>query len=226
VVYLFFVRLVIRSLLSLSAAAVLLGGCTQTADYYEVDNAGRFVKIDALPGHQASGATYIINGRAFQYDFEAIGRGEIRDPGPTSLAPGEYKRTFYKLRDAPIFSTGRAIFGGIIRRPRAGSLTAEAVESKRDSGGETETTRRKNSAATVQHREVNGRRWLVTTRFQDRERQIVMNRTYSTVISGLLITLYVDLDASSRSKPEWAQQCLYSLDRLVSDFRSLGTQPT
>ena len=206
-----------RSLLSVCATACLLAGCTQSGTYYEADARGGFRKIpDVLPGHRADSATYIINGRAFQYNFQAIGRGEIRDAGATGLPPEKYKRTLYKLQDAP-FGSGRALFGGIIRRLHDATLTTDGLEAKRDRAEE-------NRPALVEYRQVNDLRWLVTTQFQDRERQSVTNRTYRTVISGLLITLYVDLDMSSPVKPEWAQQCLDSLDRLVSDFRYLGSR--
>jgi hypothetical protein len=215
-----------RSLLSLCATALLLAGCTQSGTFYEADAKGGFRKIpDVIRGHRANGATYVINGRVFHYNFRAIGRGEIRDAGPTHLAPGEYKRTLDKLRDAPIFSSDRAIFGGIIRRLHDANLTTDGLESKRDSGGDThDMFKRKGKSAVVDYRQVNGLRWLVTTQFQDRERQSVTSRTYGTVVSGLLITLYVDLDTSTPLKPEWAQKCLDALDRLVSGFRYLGPE--
>jgi hypothetical protein len=79
--------------------------------------------------------------------------------------------------------------------------------------------------AVVAYRQVNGRRWLVTTRFEESERHVVSNRTYWTVIRDLLITFSVDLDASPPSEPEWGQHHFDSLHGLVSDFRYLGSGP-
>jgi hypothetical protein len=210
-----------RSLLFVCITAFLTG-CTQTGTYYEADARGGFRKIrDVLPGLPSS-ATYVINGRVFQYHFRAIGRGEIRDAGPTHLAPGEYKRSLYKFRDAPIFSSGRALFGGIIRRLRHANLTTDGAGSTTDSMIKSE-----NKSLVLAYRQVNGLRWCVTTRFQvqERARQSVTNRTYHTVISGLLITLYVDFDTSIPVESQWAQRCLDALDRLVCGFRYSDPKP-
>jgi hypothetical protein len=208
---------------SICATALIFAGCAQTGTYYEADATGGFRKVpDVIPGHRSHSATYVINGRAFHYNFRAIGSGEIKDAGPTHLAPGKYKRTFYKLQDAPMFSSGRAVFGGIIRCLHKANATTDGLESKRDSGGDTENIfKRKDKSAVVEYRQVNGLRWVVTTQFRDTQRQSVTNRIYHTVIGGLLITLYVDLDTSTPLKADWAQSCLDALDRLVLDFRYL-----
>jgi len=212
-----------RSLLSFCASMLLFAGCTQSGTYYEADTRGGFHKIpDVLPGHQANGATYVINGRAFQYDFRAIGSGEIRDAGPTHLAPGKYKRTLYKLRKAPLFDNGRALFGGIIRRLHDADLTTHGLKSIRDRGQETGNIKADSRPALVEYRQVNGRGWFVRTEFLDREKKAVTSCTYHTVISGLLITLYVDFDTSFTLNSEWAHTSLDALDRLVTDFRYLG----
>ena len=215
-----------RLLLRVCAIVLLFFGCTPCRTYYTADASGGFRKMpDVLPGHRADGATYVINGRAFHYDFRAIGSGEIRDAGPTHLAPGRYKRTLYKLQEGPIFSSGRTLFGGIIRRLHNGNLTTDGLKSTRDRGEETENIKADNRPAVVKCRQVNGRRWFVRTQFRDRERRSVTSRTYHTVIGDLLITLYVDFDTSSTLKSEWAQKCLNALDQLVSDFRYLGREP-
>ena len=104
------------------------------------------------------------------------------------------------------------------------NLTTDGLESKRDSGGDTENMfKRKGKSAVVQYRQVNGLRWLVTTQFQDRERQSVTNRTYRTVISGLLITLYVDKDTSTPLKPDVGakvSRCSGSTRLWLSIFRT------
>src|SRR6266540_2718083 len=218
----------VRSLLSVCGTALFLSGCIQSDIYYKADARGVFREIpDILPGHRTNRATYLINGRVFDYNFRAIGRGEVRDvgPGSTNLAPGEYKRTLYKLQEAPIFSRGHAIFGGIIRRLHNANLTIDGLKSTRDRGEETGSIKAHNRPAAVEYRRVNGRRWFVRTQFRDKERRSVTSRTYDTVIGGFLITLYVDFDTSSTLKSEWAQKCLDTLDQLVSDFRYLGWKP-
>ena len=74
----------------------------------------------------------------------------------------------------------------------------------------------------MEYREVNGHRWLVITRFVDRDKQIISNRTYWTVIHGLLITFSVDSDTSIPVGLEAMRTYLDALDRLVSDFRYFG----
>jgi hypothetical protein len=123
-----------------------------------------------------------------------------------------------------MFVSGRALFGGIIRRLHKANLTIDGLNSTRDRGGQMANIKADNRPAVVEYRQVNGVRWLVRTQFRDRERQSATCRTYHTVISGLLITLYVDLDTSSTLKSEWAQKCLDALDQLVSDFRYLGRE--
>src|SRR3954453_470396 len=209
-----------RPLLSACASTLLFAGCTQSGTYSEADARGGFHKIpDVLPGHQANGATYVINGLAFQYEFRAIGSGEIRDAGPTHLAPGKYKRTLYKLRKAPLFGKGRALFGGIIRRLHDADVTTHGLKSIRDRGQDTGNIKADTTPALVEYRKVNGRRWLVRTEFRDREKKAVTSRTYHTDIGGLLITLYVDFDTSFTLNSEWAPTSLDALGRLVTDFR-------
>lgn len=212
-----------RLLLRVYAAALLLHGCTPSRAFYKADASGGFRKMpDVLPGHRAAGATYLIDGQTFYYDFRSLGSGEIRDEGPTHLPLGHYKRTLYELQDAPLFSSGRALFGGIIRRLHDADLTTHALMSTRDRGQDTGDIEADNRLTVVECRQVNGRRWFVRTEFRDREKQAVTSRTYHTVITGLLITLYVDFDTSSRLKSEWAHTSLDALDRLVADFRYLG----
>jgi hypothetical protein len=223
VAYLFLDRPMTRLLSRVCATAVLFSGCTPSGTYYEADASGRFRKIpNVLSGYGAASATYVIDGKAFYYDFRALGSAEVRDVGPTHLPPGHYKRTLHQLQEAPIFSNGRALFGGIIRRLHDANLTTDRLKSIRDRGRETEDIKADNRPAAVQYRQVNGRRWFVRTEFRDKERRSVTSRTYHTITSGLLITLYVDLDTSFTLKLEWEQRCLDALDQLVSGFRYLG----
>src|SRR6266545_3404343 len=75
----------VRSLLSVCGTALFLSGCIQSDIYYKADARGVFREIpDILPGHRTNRATYLINGRVFDYNFRAIGRGEVRDVGPGS----------------------------------------------------------------------------------------------------------------------------------------------
>jgi hypothetical protein len=93
---------VTRLLSSQYILALLICGCTETVTYYEADTAGHWRKSVVnrhLGGYRANAATYVINGITFQYHFQAIGgSAEIRGEGSTHLAPGKWKRAFYKLR--------------------------------------------------------------------------------------------------------------------------------
>ncbi len=225
--YLFLVRPVTRLLLSQYFLALLLCGCSETVTYYEAVTAGRWRKGVVnrhLAGYRANAATYVINGITFQYHFQAIGgSAEIRGEGSTHLAPGKWKRAFYKLRGPPLFSNRRVLFGGFIRRVHDASLTTDRLASKAHRGKDTQNILEPGSGPVVaEYRKVNGQRWLVTTRFVDSERHIVNNRTYWTIIHGLLITFSVDLDPSFPLDLESTGHYFDSLDGLVSDFRYVG----
>ncbi len=225
--YLFLVRSVTRLLLLQYFLAFLLCGCSETVTYYEADTAGRWRKIVVnthFGGYHANAATYVINGLRFQYDFRAIGRSaEIRGEGSTHLEPGRWKRAFYKLRRPSLFSTTRILFGGFIRRVHDASLTTDRLTSKAYRGRDTQDMLAPKSGRMVlEYRQVNGRRWLVTTRFVDSEKHVVSNRTYWTVIHGLLITFSADLNPSLPLDLESTRRYLDSLDGLVADFQYLG----
>jgi hypothetical protein len=226
VAYLCLVRPVTRLLLSQYLLALLIGGCSETATYYEADTAGRWSKITVSPhlrGYRANAATYVINGIKLEYHFRAIGgSAEIRGEGETHLAPGHWKRAFYKLQGPPLLSTGRVLFGGSIRRVHDASLTTDRLASKAHRGKDTHNILAlETGPVVVEYREVNGLRWLVTTRFADSEKQVVSNRTYWTVIHGLLINFSADLSPSFLLDSESTRRDLDSLDQLVSDFRYL-----
>jgi hypothetical protein len=70
----------------------------------------------------------------------------------------------------------------------------------------------------VEYRSVNGRQWLVTTKFEDVSKRIVSNRVWWTVMDGFLVTFNVNfIDAPP--DPAWRQQRVQMLERLVFDFR-------
>ena len=70
----------------------------------------------------------------------------------------------------------------------------------------------------IAYRKVGARRWLVSTRFQDREKQFVRNQTYWTIQGDLLITFNINFTANSPKNREWRQRRMETLDRLVRDF--------
>ena len=216
-----------RLLLPQYFLAFLLCGCSEAVTYYEADTAGRWRKIvvnSHLGGYRANAATYVINGLELQYHFQAIGgSAEIRGEGSTDLAPGKWKRAFYKLQSPPLFSTRRVLFGGLIRRVHDASLTTDRLASKANRGTDAQNILESASGPVeVEYRQVKGRRWLVTTHFADSEKHVVSNRTYWGIIRGLLITFSVDLNPSFPLDHELTRRYLDSLDGLVSDFRCLG----
>ena len=123
----------------------------------------------------------------------------------------------------PSYSTRRVFFSGFIRRVHDASLTTDRLASRSHRSKDTYDILESGSGSVlVEHREVNGHRWLVTNRFVDRDKQIISNRTYWTVIHGLLITFSVDSDTSIPVGLEAMRTYLDALDRLVSDFRYFG----
>jgi hypothetical protein len=217
---------VTRLLLLQYLLTLLICGCSETVTFYEADTASRWHKTSVsrhLWGYRANIATYVINGIKLEYHFRAIGgSADIRGEGETHLAPGHWKRAFYKLQGPPLLSTREVLFGGFIRRVHDATLTTDRLASKAHRGRDIQNILAPATGpVVVEYRQVNGLRWLVTTRFADSEKQVVSNRTYWTVIHGLLINFSADLSPSSLLDSESTRRDLDSLDQLVSDFRYL-----
>jgi hypothetical protein len=206
-----------RILLSCLAAG-LFAGCGETITQYRSDSAGRFRKIATTTVPRLGDVTYLINGAAFGYRFRAIGHADVRESTVGNLAPGQHKVPFVELRDGPFLGVGKTSFGGVIRRLKRSNLTTDQLISEARPGGEAQHMffpEAKPSA--TQFREINGNRWLVTTKFDDGEKKLVQSRVWWMVVDGFLVTLYVNMSGVP-SDPAWRQRRVDQLERLVADF--------
>jgi hypothetical protein len=142
------------------------------------------------------------------------------------LAPGQQKVPFYESRDSPLLGIGKTFFGGVIQRLKRSPLTTEQLLSEARPGGEAEHMffpEKKPSAK--EYREVNGRRWLVTTKFDDAEKRLIRSRVWWIVVDGFLVTLNVNMVDDAPSDAAWRRRRVEQLERLVSDFRYVPRNP-
>jgi hypothetical protein len=198
----------------------LLAGCGETVTQYRVDDSGKLRKITTEVVPHRNDVILTINGASFAYDFTAIGGNvSVRGPAATELRPGEYRIPFHKFRDGRLMENSRTSFSGNIRRLKNATLKTEQLVSEARAGGETRNMllpARKPFRS--EDRNVNGRLWLVTTRFADSSKTVVDNQTWWTVADGFLITLNINfMDAPSEAA--WRQQRLQMLEKLVLAFR-------
>jgi hypothetical protein len=68
-----------------------------------------------------------------------------------------------------------------------------------------------------EYRSINGRRWLVTTTFEDQNQNLVAGRVFWTIEEGFLVTLNVNFTSAPRD-PLWRQMRLNTLEEVVSGF--------
>ena len=206
----------------LAIALFLLAGCGETITHYRADSSGKLRKVatEAIP--HRNNVILTINGASFAYDFRAIGGNvSVRGLTSTELRPGEHRVPFDKLRDGLLTETSKTAFSGNISLLKNTNLKTEQLVSEARAGGETRNMLRPaGKPFSSEYRKVNGRQWLVTTRFEDSSKRLVSNQTWWNVAEGFLITFNVNfIDAAAPRDPGWRQQRLQMLERLVSDFR-------
>jgi len=203
-------------------ALLLLAGCGETLTHYRVESSGKLRKVatEAIP--HRNDVILTINGASFAYDLRAIGGNvSVRGPTATELRPGEHRIPFHKLRDGLLTETSKTAFSGNISRLKNTNLKTEQLVSEARAGGETRNMLRPaGKPFRSEYRNVNGRQWLVTTRFEDSSQRLVTNQTWWNVADDFLITFNVNfIDTAAPRDPAWRQQRLQMLERLVSDFR-------
>jgi hypothetical protein len=209
-----------RNQLSLIAAGLLLVACTEVSTKYRVDEHGHLQKLGVVARH-GTRASYRINNSIFDYDLRSIGGALLPVTDLViALRPGQSKIPFSAQPDATLFGGVRETFSGNIRRPNKTALAVDDLRSEARPGGETEHMffpEAKPSA--VDYQTINGRRWLVTTKFEDDAKQIVRGQVWWTVIDGFLVTFNVQIYEDAPRDAKWRNERVGKLQKLVSAFR-------
>lgn len=213
-----------RNPLSTIVAGVLVVACTGASTSYRVDERGHLQKIGVVRKH-GTRASYHINKSVFVYDLHAVRGAELPiADSATSLRPGENKIPFNAQPDATPFSV-RDAFSGNIRRLKTPAPTVDDLRSEAKPHGETEHMffpEAKPSA--VDYQTLNGRRWLVTTKFEDDAKQIVRSQVWWTVIDGFLVTFNLQIYEDAPRETKWRTERVKKLQTLVSAFRYSRTE--
>lgn len=163
-----------------------------------------------------------IDGIVFEYNLPpGSGRVNVIPPRIVHLKPGGYKMPF-TTSDAifPSISVGHTTFSACVVRSINPKLTVDQLPSEARAGREAKYMFYPREKPTqLEYRNVDGRRWLVTTHFDDPGKRIVTNRTFWAVEDGFQATLAVNFDESAPLTATWRAKRLRVLDELVSGFR-------
>lgn len=128
------------------------------------------------------------------------------------------------LPDAGVFgSLGKTQIDTCIKLLKEKALTTAELKAQAFPGGEAEfmfAPRNKPSGA--EYRTINGRNWLVTTKFEDEERHFIRSRVYWMVERGFLITFNLIIDSDAPKDARWRSKRLSLLDGLVTDFHVIA----
>ena len=212
-------------ILVLLSLASCVAGCTEVVRQYRADGTGKLRHVGSFVpewGPVGKRVSYTLNDATFSYDLSMI-RGDVRGhrQPPRRLAAGSDFVPFLVGSDASLIggafdAPGATSYGGSIRALSAtASSRGDIVRQIRASGIS------KDYFAKSPHREyrsINGRRWLVTTAYEDGVRRLVGRRVYWAVEGDFLITMYVGF-TSAPADLGWREKRLATLEKLVAGFQ-------
>jgi hypothetical protein len=216
-------------LLVLLLLAASVGGCTEVVRQYRADNTGTLQHTRTFVpewGSIGKRVSYTLNGTTFSFDLSAIGgdaRGHRRPP--KELRAGSDFTAFVAGNDASLlegaFGTpGVTWYGGNIHA--LSSPSSPTSDLYREANARGISKRYFAKSPTREYRSVNGRRWMITTTFENRDRSLVEGRVFWTIGYGFLVTFNVNF-TSAPTDPTWRQKRLARLEKLISDFRMYRT---
>lgn len=166
-------------------------------------------------------AIFEINGIKFSCRLPSNSRGLSLDKSnPTVLRPGEFKIPMMLLPDAEILGgLGKTQIGTCIKFLEVKNLRTAKLKTQTFPGGEAQFMfAPRDKPSSVEYRTINGRDWLVTTKFEDEQRQVIRSRVYWIVEQGFLITFNLIIDSDAPKDTKWRSRRLSLLDALVADF--------
>jgi hypothetical protein len=165
--------------------------------------------------------TYEVDGIKLTYNLGPIWRStNAKQPGVWSLKADVAQIPFVALTDGSFFSEHRTMFSGSVGRLRSriSALEQLPAESRRGTVAKY-MFYPKNKPSVISYAVVGQRRWLISTKFDDAEKQFVKNQTYWGLESGLLLTFNINFTESAPRDARWRQRRLQTLQHLVSTFR-------
>ena len=197
----------------LLGAAFLTTACQETATQYVVDERGRLRKIGPAPwGPIDKRYSLDVDGTLFSYDLSSVPDRAIygQRSSPMHLERGQTIRSFSALQ------LRKTQFGGSISRIKS-PLTLTDLPSEARPGGEAEHMFfPKTKPSAKEFRTVAGRRWLVTTKFEDSEKKIIRSRVFWTIEGPYLLTLNLIIDERAPTTSEWRQKQLDILEGIAA----------
>ena len=162
---------------------------------------------------------FTVNGVRFTYDLNLVrGDCDAFDGSSIHLERGQYVIPFTCRRDRMLVADmARVFFSGNVRPLRNPNVTLSMLRSEAIRGGEVKwMSSQLYKAFETEFRTINGRRWFVSTQFEDIEKNRPGNRTYWTIEGGLLVTVNANILPHISVSREWRDKRFRQLEELVS----------
>lgn len=163
-----------------------------------------------------------VNGTVFEYTFPpGSGKVNVIPPNVVYLNPGDSKIPFTTSNALfPSISLGHTAFGASIGRLVNPKLVVDQLPSEAKAGRTPKHLFYPREKPTgLEYRNVNGRRWLVTTKFEPPGKRIVESRVFLAVEDGFLITFNLTFYQGAPLDGSWRRSRLQVLDNFVAGFR-------
>jgi hypothetical protein len=170
----------------------------------------------------------VVNGVRFGYDLSALlpFRGKCNPFFSGSLHLATHAKIiepFFTTTDGPLSLfydvPGPVVFTASIRLLRNPSLTLDDLPKHAGTGEDAEHMFfPDDKPSSIQFKTINSRRWLMTTKFEDREKRIPRSRIFSTLERGMHVTFSTVFRSAASTNPEWRYERLDLLEQLVRRF--------
>ena len=165
-----------------------------------------------------------VNAVRLHYDLSPLlpFRGKCNPfvSGSLHLSPGRFTIPFFTTIDRPLSlffeDVGPVAFTAGIRALNKPRLAVEELPKHAGPGGDAEHLFfPENKPTEIAFRTTNSRRWLIRTKFEDREKKIPLSRLYCTLEGGLLISFNTMFREAASKKPEWRNKRLELQEELA-----------
>jgi hypothetical protein len=200
-----------------ATATLCIVACQHGSMLYVADSSGRLQKIGPTEWNLVSPKVSVeVDGNFLDCDLSPLSATEIyghRNPH-IHLKVGQHDQIFSAQAGASLFSGGgQSSFGASVSKQNASltldTLPAEAKKhfTKRFAPGEVHST------------VIAGRRWIVTTQFEDPAKARLHNRTYWTIENNLLITFNLNVEPDGSQPAQWKEERIQRLEKVIANVR-------
>lgn len=209
----------IYSVLWIVAVAAILEGCHEVATEYKVEPGRHLEKLHVLD-RRANHVVYRLNNHVFEYDLRPIGNALVDENLSTrNLSAGESITSFITFKTGPSSGVRRTRFGGSIRRLEK-NLSVDQLQSEaHPSGVAAQMFVPKTKPSAVEFREINGLRWLVVSKFDDKAKKIIHDQVWWTVADKFLVTMWMHVDEKAPLDAKLRNTEVKRLEALLRAFR-------